>query len=358
VSYTLALGPFTPYWRSPFRLVLKVEDERVVDVDYRGGYNERGCAERLPQLALEQALHLVSRISGTSSHAHVLAFCQALEALNGIDVPARAQYMRCIAAEIERAASHLVTLQTLFEVLGLQPRVQTIQALRTRLREGLLLLSQQPGLPQACMPGGVRHDVDDVQYTWLLTLLDTLSKDLFELIDRTIDENSLLARTFGVGTLAAGVVEQFGLRGPLARAAGVETDTRLDQPYAAYDRLMVRRVVQKGGDVHSRLVLLLLEAFESLKLATQALQDLPAGACLGALPAEFAAGTASVGVEGPRGLLGYTLHSDGYRLLQVTIDAPRQLDRLLARTLFVGALVDDVVLIALSTDICTACAEG
>lgn len=358
MSYTLALGPFTPYWRSPFRLVLKVEDERVVDVEYRGGYNERGCAERLPQLGLEQALHLVSRISGSSSHAHVLAFCQALEALNGIEVPERAQYLRCVAAEIERAASHLATLQTLLEVLGLQPRVQTVLSIRARLREGLLLLSQQPGLPHVCLPGGVRHDVEDVQHTWLLALLEKLSSSLFDLIDQTIDERGLLARTFGVGALAAGVVEQFGLRGPLARSAGVETDTRLDQPYAAYDRLMVRRVVQKGGDVHSRLVLLLLEAFESLKIAMQALQDLPAGDCLGALPEEFAAGTASVGVEGPRGLLSYTLHSDGYRLLKVTIDAPRQIDRLLARTLFVGALVDDVVLIALSTDICTACAEG
>jgi Ni,Fe-hydrogenase III large subunit len=41
----------------------------------------------------------------------------------------------------------------------------------------------------------------------------------------------------------------------------------------------------------------------------------------------------------------------------VRIDTPRQLDRLLARTLLSDALIDNAVVIIASTDPCTACAE-
>jgi Ni,Fe-hydrogenase III large subunit len=62
-------------------------------------------------------------------------------------------------------------------------------------------------------------------------------------------------------------------------------------------------------------------------------------------------------VEGPRGLIRYVVESDGRRMTHVRIDAPRQLDRLLARTLLSGALIDNAVAIVASTDPCTACAE-
>ncbi len=358
MSYTLALGPFTQFWRGPQRLVLKVEGETVTDVEYRGGYNERGCAERLPRLDLEQALHLVARVSGSSSHAHAMVFCQALEALTETTVPERAAYLRCFVAELERAMSHLSAVQTIFDLLGLQQPAHAISDVILQAREVMLLVSGRPSLPDVCIPGGLRRNISDGERDWLLTLLSTVHSRLFQLIDQMIDERGLLARMVDVGVLTRHVVEQFGLRGPMARAAGLEVDTRLDQPYAAYAELPVRRIMQDGGDVHARFVVLMLEAFESLKLAEQALQSLPDGDYQGQFPPELAAGVASAAVESPRGLLRYTLQSDGHRLTAVTIDAPRQIDRLLARTLFVGALVDDVMLIALSTDVSVACAEG
>ena len=91
MTYSLALGPFHPALRGPQRFELKLHGEQIADIEYHDGFNERGCAERLPRLDLPQALHLVSRICGTCSLAHTLAFCQALEALCAIEVPGRAQ---------------------------------------------------------------------------------------------------------------------------------------------------------------------------------------------------------------------------------------------------------------------------
>ena len=98
MSYSLALGPFHPAWRGPQRFVFKLDGERVADIEYTDGFNERGCAGRLARLALPQALHLVTRICGTCSFAHSLAFCQALEQLCAITVSAgwfdHVQYLR------------------------------------------------------------------------------------------------------------------------------------------------------------------------------------------------------------------------------------------------------------------------
>jgi Ni,Fe-hydrogenase III large subunit len=360
MSYTLAIGPFTPFWRGPQRLVLQVADEVVTDVTYYGGYNERSCAERLPRLRAEQALHLVARICGSSSHAHTLAFCEAIEALTSTDVPDQALFLRCAVAEVERLASHLEALRAIFDLLGMQPQTTTIRDMARQARAAMKLLSGRPALPDICMPGGVRRPLGRIDREELRPLMNDMSEQLFAFIDRTIDARTLLRRTVDIGTLARDVVEQFALRGPVARAAGVGRDSRLDAPYAAYSALTVRPVVQEGGDVHARMVVLLLEAFESLKLADQALEALPGGDWEGSMTLlhELPSGQASAAVESPRGLLRYTVEGDGQRLSQVVIDAPRQIDRLLARTLFVGAQVDNVALIALSMDACAACAEG
>jgi ech hydrogenase subunit E len=107
VSYSLALGPFHPALRGPQRFVLQLSGERIADIEYYDGFNERGCAERLPRLDLPQALQLVTRICGACSFAHSLAFCQALEQLCTVVVAERPALLRCVAAELERIASHL-----------------------------------------------------------------------------------------------------------------------------------------------------------------------------------------------------------------------------------------------------------
>lgn len=360
MSYTLALGPFAPSWIGPQRLVLTVEGEIVTDIDYRAGYNERGCAERLPRLELDQALHLVTRICTIDSHAHALAFCQALESLAHVNISERAAWIRCMIAEVERLSSHVRALHALFGALGQWRRVLVLQDLLTHARSIMALLSGKPQLPDMCLPGGVYRDVRDDDSQQVLVLTAMLKDGLSRLIDQiiTVDEPALLARTVDVGLLTQTVAEQYALRGPMARASGLEYDARLDVPYAAYHEAGISRIKQDGGDVHARMVVFLLEAFASLTFVEHAVQNLPDGAMQAAFPPDLPAGETSSAVESAHGLLRYTVQSDGRRLSNVTIDAPRQIDRLLARTLFVGTLLDNVVLIALSTDMCVACAEG
>jgi ech hydrogenase subunit E len=357
VTYSLALGPFHPLWRGPQRFDLKLNGERIADVEYQDGFNERGCAERLPRLDLPQALHLVTRICGTCSFAHSLAFCQALEQLCEIAVNERAAALRCVAAELERIASHLAAAAMILRALGMDGYAIELDGPRELALQSLQSISGARVVPDLCGTGGLRRDISTAEREALLVASPKLNRALYRLADRLIDHRMLLARTIEVGALPKAAAEQFGVHGPLARASGIARDARADHPYAGYPHLAFEPITQEGGDVYARLILLLLEAYESVKLIEQALKDLPEGSARGELPEELAAGQASSAVEGPRGLIRYTLESDGRRLTRARIDTPRQLDRLLVRTLLAGALVDNAVAILASTDTCTACAE-
>lgn len=357
VTYSLALGPFHPAWRGPQRFDLKLNGERIADIEYHDGFNERGCAERLPRLDLPQALHLVTRICGTCSFAHSLAFCQAIEQLCGIEISERAGALRCIAAEFERIASHVRAAGAVLRAIGMDAYAADLDISRELALQSLHTLSGARVIPDLCVPGGMRRDLNTREREALMIALPKLNRALYRIADRLIDHRPLLARTIEVGALPRAAAEQFGVRGPLARASGIPRDARSDHPYAGYARLEFQPITQDGGDVYARLILLLLEAYESVKLIEQALKDLPEGEWRGEIPGELVAGQGTGIAEGPRGMIRYAIESDGRRITRARIDAPRQIDRLLARTLLTNALLDNAVAIITSIDTCTACAE-
>jgi Ni,Fe-hydrogenase III large subunit len=340
----LALGPDHPLWAGPQQLILRVEGERVAEVDYR--LDERDeLAERLRGADPERALALLERVRPACAHS--LALSLAVEAAAGIRPPERASCLRVVAAEAERLLAHLAAVGPLFELMGAERRRATFEALRAdgqAARE--LLLGEAPGA--GIVPGGIRQDLDEGRLARGRELLALLDRRLYALIDRTIEDRAVLLRTVDVGTLEHAAARQFGVRGPLARASGIPADARVDTPYAAYAALGVRALTQEGGDVFARLALLLLEALESVKLMARALEALPAGPHLLGLEAERSEGSGAALVEAPLGLLRYTLALRGGRLAEVHIDAPRPLDRLLARALLDRALVDNSLLIAAS----------
>ncbi|HEY1015982.1 MAG TPA: hypothetical protein VGE07_24955 [Herpetosiphonaceae bacterium] len=357
MSYLLPLGPFQHIWRGPLRIVLRVDGERISDVDCRDGYAARGVADRLARSSLPQALHLASHVCAIDSQAHTLAFVQALESLAGIKIEPRAAFLRVIASEVERGIAHFDAFITIYQILGLQRDADYLQ----RLKHGLVEVQQNvcgaPMQPNYHLPGGVRQDISASVRESTLIHLRRLERLMYRFVDRFIDHRGILRRTVGNGVLTREAGEQFGVRGPLARAAGITYDARLDKPYAAYPTLQPQRVTQERGDVYSRLVVLALEAFESIKLTIRALSDLPESEWMGNSLEHVAEGTATATVESARGTLRYTVQSNGVKLTSVRIDAPRQFDRLLSRTLLAGMAVDDAALILASTAPCIACAE-
>lgn len=358
MSYQWALGPFGSSWPGPHRLVLHIADDRITDVEQRAGYHARGCAARLQQIPLRQAVPLVNRICGVHGHHHALAWTLAQEALAQVAAPPRAQALRLLVAEGERVASHLQAAAILVQLLGLELLEQALVDLRETTLHGQQALTGHRLVHEFVLPGGVQHDLHSDEIRSLHGMLQEQEQALHLLIERLFRQRGLARRLAGRGRITAAQVAEHHVAGVVARASGVITDLRVDRPYAGYAHWKPRPVYRRGGDVYSRLFTSLLEAYESILLSQRILAALPQGLWRGDLLATLPPGTVTVEVEAPSGPLRYTLTSDGEALTEVSIRGAPLPSQALLRSLLMDEAAEDATLIWYSLLPCTACAEG
>ena len=353
MTYTLALRLRAPALAHPQRLLLRVEGERIADVEYRpdvGG----GSPFSQSRYTVDALVTTGAALCPYCSVAHSLALCQAIEAVAEVQVPPRAATLRTLAAELERVASHLATVGELFVALGRTDAAQLMKEQHDAARNALKLLA---GSPPGCwiVPGGVASDPGAVDLAPYVEMAASALDRLFKLTDRLVGARGLLARTVEVGILSPSAAQQMALSGPLARASGLRIDVRHDAPYAAYTSLRPELITQEGGDVYARMLVLILEALESLKLIERAAADPPGGPAQSVLPTQLPDGVGGSSVEAPRGALRYQVESVEGELRLLSCRVAPQLDQLLARMMLIGNTLDSAALIALSTDPCGMC---
>lgn len=319
------MGPQHPSTHGVLRLVLRTDGEMVLEAVPHIGYLHR-CAEKIGEnLPPYQYIPYTDRMDYLAGMNNNQAFAIAVERLCGIEVPPRAQALRVIFAEMNRIASHLVSLGT----YGLDMGAFTPFLYCFREREMILDLFEA-----ACgarltysyiTVGGVHDDLPD---GWVNRCREFL--DYFE--PKIDDYNNLLSfnhifvkRTATVGVFAVEDAVAFGLSGPVLRASGLRWDLRKVLPYDGYETYdfevpigepggtgdVPRGVVV--GDCWSRYFVRVLEMVQSVRIVRQALDRLPDGPHEAPkmknlkLPAD----EVYVEIENPRGQLGFYVQGDG-----------------------------------------------
>src|SRR5437867_11534991 len=107
---TMNMGPQHPSAHGVFRAILTLEGETVVAVDAVIGYLHR-CHEKLGEmLTYVQYPTIASKTDYVAAMTSELAYVSAVEKVGKFDVPKRAQYLRVIAAELQRIASDCLWL--------------------------------------------------------------------------------------------------------------------------------------------------------------------------------------------------------------------------------------------------------
>ncbi|GAC1648598.1 MAG: hypothetical protein NVS4B8_21850 [Herpetosiphon sp.] len=358
MGYQRALGPLATPWRGPLRFVAQVESDRIIDLEVGNGFAGRACAARLARRDLRLSSELASRVCGLHGHHHLLAWTTALETLAEIEVPPRARYLRLLAAEGERVASHVSTAITILQAIGLQLGAESLVELRATALMGMQTLTGQRLVHDWLLPGGVRHDLHRDEVKRLHALLETQSRDLRQVIEALLRSRGLSWRLSGIGVAGDALLSPLGIGGPIARAAGASNDLRRDAPYAGYGEWPPRAVLQQAGDTYSRLFTLLLESYESVVLAGEILADLPDGRWRGDPLEALPEGSVTSAVEAPSGPLRYSITSDGVAIREVVIEGSAPAQRLVARAVLVGQSVEDMDAILCSLNHCPLCAEA
>src|SRR5678816_1830857 len=164
-----------------------------------------------------------------------------------------------------------------------------------------------------------------------------------------------LERTKGVGYISATDAINWGLTGPMLRASGVAYDVRKTEPYAAYDQLEFDIPTETDCDTYARYLVRLEEMRQSVRIIRQGLDKLPAGEIRA--PKLKTRMKPPVGevyheVEGPRGVQGFYLVSDGGETpYRCHFRAPSFVNLAAIGVMSRGGLVADIVAVIGTIDI-------
>lgn len=350
----LNVGPQHPSTHGVLRVLAKLDGEVVRNAGLDVGYLHRGIEKLAESRTYAQVTPYTDRLDYLAAVLNNLGYVETVEKLAGIEVPLRAQYLRVIAAELSRIASHLVFVATYCMDLG----AVTGFFYPFRDRERILDLFEMlcGGRITINYPrlGGVAADPPEEFFPALEAFLEDLPQGLTEYHQLITKNEIFLARTRGVGVIDPERALDYGLSGPVLRACGIPYDLRRLRPYEVYDRLDFAVPVGERGDCYNRYLVRLREIEESARLIRQAVDRLPEGeARVKPKVVRPAEGAVYHEIEGAKGVLGYYLVSDGstkpYRL---HIRGPSFINLAILEELVRDCTIADLIAILGSFDIC------
>ncbi|MCW5746009.1 MAG: nickel-dependent hydrogenase large subunit [Alphaproteobacteria bacterium] len=309
--HQIPVGPVHAGIIEPGHFRFHANGETLVRLEARLGYVHKGTEALMQGKSVADAARLAGRISGDSTVAHALAFCRAVEAATGVDIPARAHWVRAVMAEWERTANHLGDIGAICN----DAAFAFIQAHCTVLRERVLQACAKAFghrlMMDLVVPGGVAVDLAPEQAAAFAGLAVDLLPP-FEDMCRIYDsKGSLLDRTVTTGITPRAEIERFWPPGHVGRAAGAGRDARLVPGYPPYTELSFAVPRFTAGDVDARVRVRMEEVRQSVRMIQRMLVAMPDGPLRVDVPA--APGEGMSLVEAFRGeVLGWVrLAADG-----------------------------------------------
>lgn len=357
-SYNIPIGPLHVVLEEPIYFKLQVEGETVVGLDINAGHVHRGMEFLAMHRNFYQNLTLTERVCSLCSNNHPFTYCMAVEKIAGIEISQRAEYLRTIADEVKRIASHLFNIGLIPHIIGFDSLFMHAMELRETMQDlKESIFGNRMNLSVNSI-GGVRYDISDEQAKYVLKTLDDLKKPFEEMVKIYKSNASIRRRTEGIGVLSHEKAVRYGVIGPVARASGVEYDVRVVNPYAAYDKVKVNAVTAKNGDVFSRVMVRVGEVVESIGIIEQCLKQMPEGpTCLPYIP-DIPVGEAIAKSEAPRGELIYYARSNGTPIperLKWRVPTYQNWEAL--NVMLPGYKIADIPVIIGSVDPCISCTE-
>jgi len=315
----LNMGPQHPSTHGVINFLVETDGEVIARAIPEVGYLHRGIEKIAEQCAYPSFMPYTDRVDYLAAMFANQVYAMAVEKLQGIEVPERAEYLRVVTAELNRIASHFIGAGSMAMDLGAYTPfmywVREREAINDLIEEvcGARLTYNYHRI------GGVASDIPVGWDKKVLAYLDHLEPMVDE-FDRLISGNEIFVeRLANIAVISAEEAIAYGLVGPNLRASGVDWDIRRDAPYSVYDKLQFDVPLGKGvrgvvGDSYDRFEVRIREIRESVKIVRQAIQGLPEGEVLAKVPKKIkpeAGKDCYVKVESARGELGVYLYADG-----------------------------------------------
>lgn len=237
-----------------------VAGEVIEDLEIRLGYKHKGIEKLFEtnylledrweltkdnkKLADNGGWRLAECISGDSSFAHTLAYCQAVESLARIELSEVTHYWRALFLELERLYNHVNDVAALIHDMALDLISSQIAILQEKAMQLNQRLAGHRLLRGVNRPGGVvlphTPNLDDVHHT-----ITKLTADFLRLSKFVLDMPACRDRVIKTGILTKEQAQDIGATGLAARASGCwEQDFRLRHPQGVYRHKELRRLIK------------------------------------------------------------------------------------------------------------------
>ena len=352
---TVNIGPQHPSTHGVLRLRVTFDGEVIVDMEPVFGYLHRGSEKLAEERTYTQVITLTDRLDYVASMTNNQAYVIACEKLADVQVPERAKYLRTIAAELQRIASHLVATGFLLNDLG---AFATPLMYCFREREKILDLFEMLCGARITVSymrvGGIFQDTPADFWPAFKRFLEEMPHYIDEYEQLLIGNEVLLIRTKGGNVLTKEQALNASITGPVLRSTGLPWDLRKVEPYEIYDRFDFDVPVGEQGDNFDRFYVRMQEMRQSLRILEQCLEQIEPGPVKADVPYLYRppAGDSYGRVESPKGELGFYLVSDGsispYRC---KIRSPSLINMTAIRDMLVGWKLADMIVTLGSIDI-------
>ena len=273
----LNIGPSHPATHGTLRVMAELDGEKVHRANVELGFLHR-CFEKMAEThPYNQVIPYTDRLNYCSAPMNNIGYCKAVEKMLNVEIPARAQAMRIILAELSRVIDHIVCIGANAVDLGALTgffHLFTYREMVYSLFEKLCGARLTVSLTRI---GGMAQDAPEGWFDEVLKTCKHIEKGISD-VEGLLSENKIwIERTRGVGAISKEDAIDWGYTGPLLRATGVSLDLRKNTPYYGYETLDFDVPIGTTGDCYDRYLVRIEEMKQSLKIIRQVAKNVPGG---------------------------------------------------------------------------------
>ena len=271
---TLNLGPTHPATHGVFQNIVELDGERVVKAEQTVGYIHRAFEKLAERRPLYQVTPITDRLNYCSSPINNIGWHLTCEKLLGVKTPKRVDYLRVIVMELARIADHLICNSIVGVDTGAFTGFLYVFQYRELIYEIYEEICGSRLTTNIGRIGGFERDFTPAAFEKIEKFLKEYPAVLKEFEDLFNRNRIFMERTQGTGGISAERALNYGFTGPNLRAAGVDYDVRVHNPYSSYEDFDFIVPVGSTGDNYDRFLVRNGEMWQSLSIIKQAMQKL------------------------------------------------------------------------------------
>jgi NADH-quinone oxidoreductase subunit D len=273
---TLNIGPTHPATHGVFQNIMEVDGERIVSSDQTVGYIHRAFEKLAERRPLYQITPITDRLNYCSSPINNMGWHITCEKFLNIETPKRVDYLRVIIMELARISDHLICNSIVGVDTGAYTGFLYVMQYRELIYEIYEEICGSRLTTNIGRIGGFERNFTNTAFTKLEKFLNEYPKVLKEFESLFTRNRIFMERTQGTGGISAERAMNYGFTGPNLRAAGVDYDVRVHQPYSSYQDFNFTVPVGTTGDNYDRFLVRNAEMWESISIIRQAYEKVQA----------------------------------------------------------------------------------